>query len=254
MLKIIISGSSGHMGKAVTELALNDQDITIAAGFDVNAQKLYNFPIYAEPLEFSGSANVVVDFSTPAALGGLLSFCLEKKTPLVLCTTGYSEDDLQAIHKTAETLPVFMSGNMSLGINLLADLVRRSCAALGLSFDVEIVERHHRRKVDAPSGTALLLADAAREALPYDPEYIYARQSRREARQSHEIGISAVRGGTIVGEHEVIFAGHDEVIELKHTAFSRDVFAAGALRAAKFMAEVRKPGLYDMRDVLNSAD
>jgi len=252
MLKIIISGSSGHMGRSITELALNDHELTIAAGFDVNAQKLYSFPVYAEPLEFSGPADVVVDFSTPKALSGLLSYGLAKQIPLVLCTTGYSDDDLQAIHKAAETLPVFMSGNMSLGINLLADLVRRSCAVLGLSFDVEIVERHHRRKVDAPSGTALMLADAAREALPYDPEYIYERQSRREARQSHEIGISAVRGGTIVGAHEVIFAGYDEVIELKHTAFSRDVFAVGAVRAAKFMAGGREPGLYDMRDVLDS--
>ncbi|MCL2408284.1 MAG: 4-hydroxy-tetrahydrodipicolinate reductase [Oscillospiraceae bacterium] len=254
MLKIIISGSSGHMGRTVAELALNDRELTISAGFDVDAQKLYNFPVYAAPREFSGAADVVVDFSTPSALGDLLSYCLERKIPLVLCTTGYSDNDLHAIHKAAETLPVFRSGNMSLGINLLADLVKRSCAVLGLSFDVEVAERHHRRKVDAPSGTALMLADAAREALPYEPEYIHERQSRREARQSHEIGISAVRGGTIVGEHEVIFAGYDEVIELKHTAFSRDIFAVGALRAAKFMAGVRNPGLYDMRDVLNSAE
>jgi len=239
------------MGQAVAALAALDPEVSVAAGFDVNAMKLSDFPVYADPMEYSGTSDVVVDFSAPAALDSLLLYCAAKRTPLVLCATGYSDEDLRAIENASKTLPVFRSGNMSLGINLLADLVRRACAVLGNGYDVEIVERHHRRKIDSPSGTALLLADAAKSALPYDAEYVYERQSRREARDDREIGISAIRGGTIVGEHEVIFAGLDEVIELKHTASSRDVFAAGAVKAAKFMANQR-PGMYDMRDVLSA--
>jgi 4-hydroxy-tetrahydrodipicolinate reductase len=183
-------------------------------------------------------------------LDSLLSYCISKKKPLILCATGYSSEQLESINKASEQIPVFKSGNMSLGINLLADLVRRACSVLGGDYDVEIVERHHRRKVDAPSGTALLLADAASDGLPYSPEYTYNRENKRTARERNEIGISAVRGGTIVGEHEVIFAGQDEVIELRHAAASREVFAVGAIRAAKFIAKVNKPGLYNMGDVL----
>jgi len=241
------------MGRAVAGLSADDPGIVIAAGFDVNAVKLGDFPVYADPCEFSGAADVVVDFSSPSALPGLLSYGADKGVPLVLCATGYSADELAAIDRAAKDLAIFRSGNMSLGINLLSDLIRRACAVLGEEFDVEIVERHHRRKIDSPSGTALMLADAASGALPYDPEYIFERESRRAPRGAREIGISAVRGGTIVGEHEVIFAGLDEVIELRHTAYSRDVFAAGAIRAAKFMAgRGRTPGLFDMRDVLAS--
>ena len=250
MLKIIISGCNGHMGRSLTRVAEADPEIEIAAGFDVNAVRLGDFPVYADPMEFSGSCDVIVDFSSPAALDGLLSYCVQKKTPLVLCTTGYSPEQLALIDGAAEKIPVFRSGNMSLGINLLADLIKRTCAVLGEGFDVEIVERHHRRKVDAPSGTALMLANAASSALPYAPEYVYNRQPKREARGKTEIGISAVRGGTIVGEHEIIFAGLDEVIEIKHTAFSREVFVTGAVSAAKFMAKMEKSGLYSMDDIL----
>ena len=252
MLKIIISGCNGYMGRTVAALSEQDPDVEVVCGFDVNAAKPDKFPVCADPMEFGGAADVVVDFSSLTALDGLLSYGCAKKIPLVLCTTGYSPEQISAIEKASERIPVFRSGNVSLGINLLADIIRRSCAVLGGAFDVEIVERHHRRKVDAPSGTALMLADAAASALPYDAEYIFERQSRREARKNHEIGISAVRGGTIVGEHEVIFAGLDEVIELKHTAYSRDIFATGALKAAKFMAGIKEPGLYDMRDVLGA--
>jgi 4-hydroxy-tetrahydrodipicolinate reductase len=185
------------------------------------------------------------------ALDRLLEFGKSRNTPLVLCTTGYTPEQLALIENASKSISVFRSGNMSLGINLLMDLVKRACAVLGESFDVEIVERHHRRKVDAPSGTALMLADAAASALPFsDSEYVFERQSRRQQRGKHEIGISAVRGGTIVGEHEVIFAGLDEVIELRHSAASRDVFAAGAVKAAKFLVGAGAPGLYNMSDVL----
>jgi len=253
VLNMIISGCNGHMGRVIAAIAQDDPDITVVAGFDIDARRLDSFPVFSDPAESSVDVDVVVDFSNPSALEGLIAFGLQKQAPLVLCTTGYSPEQLAAIEIASGRIPVFRSGNMSLGINLLADLVSRACAALGGAFDVEIVERHHRRKVDAPSGTALMLADAAASKLPYAPEYVFERQSRREARGDCEIGISAVRGGTIVGEHEVIFAGLDEVIVLKHTAASRDVFAAGAVKAAKFMAGIGKPGLYDMKDVLDRA-
>ena len=230
-------------------MADDDPEISVVAGFDIDDRQLRDYPVYKNPEEFDGHADVVVDFSSPLALDGLLKYSSANNTPIVLCTTGYSPEHIAMIENVSGNIPVFRSGNMSLGINLLADLVRRACAVLGSGFDVEVVERHHNRKVDAPSGTALMLADAAASALPYDPEYVYERQSKRQPRNECEIGISSVRGGTIVGEHEVIFAGFHEVIELKHSAGSRDVFAAGAVRAAKFLATVGKPGMYDMSDV-----
>ncbi|MEL4105898.1 4-hydroxy-tetrahydrodipicolinate reductase [Oscillospiraceae bacterium WX1] len=250
MLKMVISGCNGYMGKTVARLARAEGDIEIVAGFDVNTTKTDVFPVYGDPMEYGGQADVAVDFSNPAALESLLVCCTHKKLPVVLCTTGYSEAELDMVRDAAKKIPVFKSGNMSIGINLLMDLIRRTAPFLGTGFDIEIVERHHRRKVDAPSGTALMLADAAKSALPYDPVYIYERQSVRQPRGDREIGISSVRGGTIVGEHDVIFAGLDEVIELRHTAYSRDVFAAGAVKAAKFIAGITKPGIYDMQDLL----
>ena len=251
MIKLVISGCNGHMGRIVNDIASGDRDIDVVAGFDVNTETRGSFPVFACPSEFTGSADVVVDFSSALALEPLLEFGVSTRTPLVLCATGYSQGQTVSIGEAAKLIPVFRSANMSLGINLLADLVKRACAVLGSAFDVEIVERHHRRKVDAPSGTALMLADAAASVLPYDPEYIYQRQSVRQPREAHEIGISSIRGGTVVGEHEVIFAGLDEVIELKHTAASRDIFAAGAIKAAKFIAQTVRPGLYDMNDILS---
>ena len=251
MLSLVISGCNGYMGRVVASIAANDPDIIIAAGIDISAQQNEKFPVYITPADYSGTADVIIDFSNPSALDSLLVYGLMNNIPLVLCTTGYSPEQLSAISSAAEQIPIFRSGNMSLGINILSDLVKRACAILGNSFDVEIVERHHRRKMDSPSGTAIMLAETAAAALPYSPEYIYERQSRRSPRESNEIGISSIRGGTIVGEHSVIFAGLDEVIELKHSAASRDVFAAGAIRAAKFIVTVEKPGLYNMSDMLS---
>jgi 4-hydroxy-tetrahydrodipicolinate reductase len=239
------------MGRVVAELAGRDDEVETIAGFDIEHMMSNKFPVYEDPREYDGQADAVIDFSSPSMLDGLLYLAVEKKIPLVLCTTGYSEKQLEAVEKASASVPIFRSGNMSLGVNLLSELVRRACAVLGADFDVEIVERHHRRKTDAPSGTALLLADAASDCLPYEPEYIFARADRRAPRAGREIGISSVRGGTIVGEHEVIFAGHDEVIELKHSAHSRNIFAAGALKAARFVASVKSPGLYSMTDVLS---
>jgi len=249
MTKIILSGCNGYMGHVVTALVSKNPEIMIAAGIDINNQKQDDYPVFANPVDVNTEADVILDFSNPSAIDGLLALGLSKQLPLILCATGYSPEQISDIEKASKQIPVFRSGNMSLGINLMADLIQRACAVLGEDFDVEIVERHHRRKVDAPSGTAMMLADAASSALPYDPEYVFERESSRNARSTHEIGISAVRGGTIVGVHDVIFAGQDEIIELRHTAASRDVFAAGALKAVGFITG-KPPGMYNMKDVL----
>lgn len=246
MLKIIISGCNGHMGRVVASLCAGDPQVEVAAGFDVLGTSDQDFPVCSSPEQFHGHADVVIDFSSPAALDGLLKFGRERKVPLVLATTGYTPEQVAQIGAAALETPIFRSANMSLGINVLLELVKKAASVLGDSYDIEIVERHHRRKVDAPSGTALMIADAAAEACGHETEYIYERHSTRHARDKKEIGISAVRGGTIVGEHEIIFAGHDEVMEIKHTALSREIFAQGALEAAKFMASVTEPGMYDM--------
>ena len=250
MIKMILSGCNGKMGQAVTRMCKDRTDLSIVAGFDMNAAKLSDYPVYADPMEFAGEADVLVDFSNSAALANLLNYCTAKNLPCVLCTTGYNDDQLVQVSHASGKIPVFRSGNMSLGINLLMQLVKKASAVLGENFDVEIIEKHHRQKVDAPSGTALMLADAAASALPHDSQYVDDRHSVRQKRSREEIGISSVRGGTIVGEHDVLFCGPDEIIELKHTATSRDVFANGALSAAVFLAGVKKPGMYSMDDVL----
>lgn len=250
MLKILISGCNGHMGQVVAQICREAEDVEVAAGFDLLGQENEDFPVFSSLAAYPGPADVLIDFSAPAALSALLEFGQERRIPLVLATTGYSPEQVERIEAAAQIIPIFRSGNMSLGVNVLAGLVKKAAAALGENFDIEIVERHHRRKVDAPSGTALLLADAAAEALPYEPQNVYERQSVRSPRDRREIGISSVRGGNIVGDHEVIFAGRDEVIELKHSAMSREVFASGALRAARFLAGVDSPGLYSMTDLV----
>ncbi|MCL2248373.1 MAG: 4-hydroxy-tetrahydrodipicolinate reductase [Oscillospiraceae bacterium] len=249
MLKIINSGCSGYMGRVVTNIAESDPELKIVAGLEKEITAQFDFPVYKDLREFQGDADVIVDFSQPEALDNLLAYSLKKNVPLVLCTTGYSAEQIEAIEIASRKIAILRSGNMSVGINLLLDLVRRAALALGDDFDIEIVEKHHRRKVDAPSGTAHMLADAAAEGLSFKPEKIYERESVRKARDKNEIGISAVRGGTIVGTHEIIFAGQDEIIELSHTAASRDVFAVGAVRAVKFIAN-KTPGLYNMNDIL----
>ena len=246
MLKIIISGCNGHMGRVVASLCAADPQVEVVAGFDVMGSTDREFPVFSSPAQFQGKADAVIDFSSPAALEGLLAFGKATKTPLVLATTGYSPEQVAQVGAAALEVPIFRSANMSLGINVLLELVKKAAAVLGDSYDIEIVERHHRRKVDAPSGTALMIADAAASACGPETEYVFERHSVRQPRDKKEIGISAVRGGTIVGEHEIIFAGHDEVMEIKHTALSREIFAQGAVEAAKFMATVTAPGMYDM--------
>ena len=246
MQKIIISGCNGHMGRVVADICATDPQVEVVAGIDILGQPNPNFPVFSSPAACDVEADAVIDFSHPSALASLLEMCQARNLPVVLATTGYDQAQLEAISEASTHIPVFRSANMSLGVNVLLDLVKKAASVLGLDYDVEIVERHHHRKVDAPSGTALMIADAAASALPYEPEYVYDRHSVRQPRGPHEIGISAVRGGTIVGDHTVIFAGRDEVIELSHHAASREVFASGAVRAAKFLTGVQAPGLYDM--------
>ena len=250
MLKIALSGSSGRMGRVITDICAKKENMKIVAGFDSNALKLSDFPVYADPFEFSGACDVVIDFSNVSSTEQLLSYCLKTRTPVVICTTGHSPEQLAKIGAAATEIPVFRSGNMSIGINLMIDLLRKSASVLGDSYDVEIIEKHHSQKLDAPSGTAIMLADALAGALPYEADYTYDRHERREKRPAHEIGIHAVRGGTIVGEHTVLFAGRDELIEIKHTALSREVFAVGAVDAAAFLAAQTSPGLYDMSQMI----
>lgn len=250
MQKILISGCNGHMGRVVADICASDPQVEVVAGIDILGQKNPDFPVFSSPAACDIPADVVIDFSHPSALVTLLEMCQARHLPVVLATTGYDQAQLEAISEAARHIPVFRSANMSLGVNVLLDLVKKAAAVLGGDYDVEIVERHHHRKVDAPSGTALMLADAAASALPYEAEYVYDRHDVRKPRDPHEIGISSVRGGTIVGDHTVIFAGRDEVIELSHHAASREVFAVGAVRAAKFLAQGRAPGLYSMSDLL----
>jgi len=249
MLKIINSGCFGYMGRVVTNIAESDPNVKIVAGLDINDSGQADYPVFQDLLKFQNEADVIIDFSHPSALDNLLAYALCKNIPLVLCTTGYSAEQFEALDVASKKIPIFHSGNMSLGINLLSVLVKRAAQILGEGFDIEIIEKHHRRKVDAPSGTALMLFNSAAAGLPYEPDIVYERESVRKPRGAHEIGVSAVRGGTIVGTHEVIFAGQDEIIELSHTATSRDIFALGAMRAAQFIKN-KTPRMYNMEDIL----
>ena len=250
MVKIIMSGCNGYMGRTVTDIVAADADAEIVAGIDLADHGDKKYPVFTNIADCNVEADVVIDFSSPKALDSLLSYCTEKKVAAIFCTTGYSEEQLAQIKAAAAHTAVMKSANMSLGINMLLKLVQEAAKHLApAGFDMEIVEKHHNLKVDAPSGTALALADSINEALDQKYDYTYDRSKERKRREKYEIGISAVRGGNIVGEHEVIFAGLDEVIEFKHTAYSKGVFAKGAVQAAKYMAG-KPAGFYDMKDVV----
>lgn len=250
MLKIILSGCGGSMGRTVASCAAENDDCEIVAGIDVKNSEDAAFSVFHSPEEVDAKADALIDFSNPSLLSPLLEFGIEKKVPLVLCTTGYSKEQIQEIKKASARIPVFFSGNMSLGVNLLIELSKKAAKVLGDSFDIEIIEKHHNRKIDAPSGTALMIADGISSVLDKDMHYVYDRHSQRKPRETTEIGIHSIRGGTIVGEHDVIFAGPHEVITLSHSAQSRDIFALGALHAAMFIAR-QANGLYSMSDLLS---
>ena len=251
MVKIIMHGCNGHMGQVISGLVEKDPGAEIVAGIDIADQGKNSYPVFTNMKECQVEADVLIDFSSAKATDALLDYCVERKLPVVLCTTGLSEEQLARVKEASNEVAVLKSANMSLGINMLLKLIQDAAKILATAgFDMEIVERHHRLKLDAPSGTALALADSLNEAMDSQYHYVYDRSQRREMRDDKEIGISAVRGGTIVGEHEVIFAGPDEVIEFKHTAHSKAVFGKGAVEAAKFLAG-KPAGFYDMSNVIN---
>lgn len=250
MTKIIMHGCNGKMGQMISQICREDETVEIVAGIDVFDQGKNEYPVFSSLEECNVSADAFIDFSTAGAVDDVLSYCMEKELPLVLCTTGLSDNQLLKVEECSKKAAVLRSANMSLGINTLFGLLEQAVRALApAGFDVEIVEKHHNQKLDAPSGTALALADAMNKTMDNAYQYKYDRSRERAKRDAREIGISAVRGGSIVGEHEIIFAGKDEVIEIKHTAYSRAIFAKGAVEAAKFLIG-KAPGMYDMREVV----
>ena len=249
MVEVILHGCNGRMGQMLSGLIAEDEEMKVVAGIEPSGEAKNDYPVYKSFDELKETADVIIDFSTASAIDSLLSYCEKTHTPLVLCSTGLSEAQLDRVENLAKESAVLVSANMSLGINVLLKLLKSVTGTLyGNGFDIEIVEKHHNQKLDAPSGTALALADVMKDELD-DISYNLDRSKVRKKRERHEIGISAVRGGTIVGEHEVIFAGTDEVIEIKHTAYSRAIFAKGAMSAAKFL-KGKNTGKYSMSDVI----
>ena len=252
MTRIIMTGCSGKMGASIIAAAGQREDVTIAAGVDLVAPVNAGF-VYAPSFSsLECEADVIIDFSNPAVLSDMLGYAVSHRLPVVICTTGYSEEQKKQINEASKSIPVFYSGNMSLGINLIIELAKKAAAVFGEGFDIEIVEQHHNQKLDAPSGTALMIADAISQVRT-DAEYVYDRHAVRKKRDKREIGIHSIRGGNIVGEHEVIFAGQDEVLTISHSARSKTVFAVGALNAAVFL-KGKEPGMYDMSDLLRESD
>jgi 4-hydroxy-tetrahydrodipicolinate reductase len=250
MVKMIMHGCNGHMGQVITQLVEQDAEIEIVAGIDPFTEKENSYPVFAGIEDCNVAADVIVDFAAVAAVDALLDYAKKTGTPVVLCTTGLTEEQLAKVKETSQDVAILKSANMSLGINTLLKLLKDAAKVFGTAgYDIEIVEQHHRLKKDAPSGTALALADSVNEALGNEYAYVYDRSDRSQQRPDKEIGISSVRGGTIVGVHDVIFAGTDEVITFQHTAYSKSVFAKGAIEAGKFLAG-KPAGMYDMADVI----
>jgi len=254
MVRVILHGCNGKMGQVISSLVAEDDQMQVVAGIDLYDDGHNSYPVYHDIWKCKEEADCLIDFSSASAVDGMLDYCVEKKLPCVLCSTGLSEEQLKKTAEAAKSIAVLRSANMSLGINLMISKLLKSATEVlaKAGFDVEIVEKHHRLKVDAPSGTALALADAVNETLGGAYSYVYDRSDRREKRPENEIGISAVRGGSIVGDHDVIFAGPDEVVTLSHRAYSKGVFGKGAVEAAKFLAG-KPAGKYGMSDVIEAA-
>ena len=251
MIKVIMHGCNGHMGQVISGLVREDKEIEIVAGIDLFDNQENGYPVYTNIRDCHVKADALIDFASPKAVETMLDYCIKKQLPAVICTTGLSEEQLLEIKEAAKKVAILKSANMSLGVNTLLKLLQEAARVLApAGFDMEIVEKHHKYKVDAPSGTALAMADSINEALGNTYTYKYDRSQERKAREAQEIGITAVRGGNIVGDHEVIFAGTDEVITFQHTAYSKAIFAKGAIQAAKFLAG-KVSGFYDMGDVIN---
>jgi len=250
MTNIILSGCNGKMGQVISTLAADREDVNIVFGVDINTEKRFGYEVYSSFDDAPATQGVVIDFSHPSCFEAVTAYCRNNKVPLVMATTGLSPEQRQELTEISKDVAVFFSANMSLGVNLLVSLVKKAAALLEDSFDIEIVEKHHNQKIDAPSGTALMIADEIADTLTNPPEYVYDRHSVRKKRGKSEIGIHAVRGGTIVGEHDVIFAGNDEIIEIRHTAMSKEIFAVGSIKAAKFI-DGKPAGMYDMKNIMD---
>lgn len=250
MTNIIMHGCNGKMGQVITDIVKTDDNAQIVAGIDLIDNRDNGYPVFTSIWDCDINADVIIDFAFAKATDTLIDYAKEKKIPVVLCTTGLSEQQLKKVDLVSQQIAILKSANMSLGINMLLKLVKEAAKILAeADFDIEIVEKHHNQKIDAPSGTALALADSINEAMGDQYDYIFDHSIKREKRGKKELGISAVRGGSIVGEHEIIFAGIDEVVELKHTAYSKAIFAKGAITAAKFL-KGKGAGLYNMGDVI----
>lgn len=250
MINILLSGCNGKMGQVISRLSAQYDDLRIAAGLDLVDHGKNDYPVFSALSACNVEVDLIIDFSNPEALDNILKFAVAKNIPIVVATTGISQLQKEQLEAAAKKIPVFFSANMSLGINLLIELVKKAAKILEPNFDIEIIEKHHNQKLDAPSGTALAIADSINTVLEQKQEYVYDRHSFRKKRAKNEIGIHAVRGGTIVGDHSVIFAGNDEIIEISHTAMSRDILGSGALRAARFLFN-KVPGMYSMSNLVS---
>lgn len=249
LIKVLLCGAKGKMGRVLTDLIAQDTNMEVVAGIDSSEKSQFDYPIFTDFSQCDVKADIVIDFSHHSIIGDLIDYCVDTGTPAVICTTGLEESIIKKIDDSSNKVPLFRSGNMSLGVNLVMDLARKAAKILKDNFDIEIIEKHHKRKVDAPSGTAYMIAEAINDELEGSKDYNFGRSGRASKRKDTEIGIHAIRGGTIVGEHTVIYAGPDEIIEIKHSAMSRKIFAAGAIKAAKFLID-KKNGLYNMDDIL----
>ena len=250
-MDIILCGCNGKMGQAIVNESQKFCNMNIVAGVDIKPDSSKSFPIFSSINDVNIKADIIIDFSNPLALNSILEYSQNQKLPVVICTTGFSKEQVEKINEASKNIPVFYSGNMSLGINLLIELCQKATNVLGDSFDIEIIEKHHNQKIDAPSGTALMIANGISEHLDEKYEYKYNRTTSREKRKKNEIGIHSIRGGTITGDHEVIFAGKDEIITISHHAASRNIFANGAINAAKYILN-KTPGLYKMKNLINN--
>ena len=256
MIKVLLNGCKGRIGMTLCSMIESDdynQTLQVCAGIDAVGGGHFPFPFYTDINDCDMPSDVIIDFSIARAVPGVIDYAVKTKTPLLICTTGLSDDTIEKINEAAKVIPVFRSGNMSLGVNLLVNLIEKAVSVLGdAGFDIEIVERHHNQKIDSPSGTAYMLAEAANDAANGKYEFVYGRRPEDyKKRGKNELGIHSVRGGTIIGDHSIVFAGNDEVIELSHSAFSKNVFAQGAVKAAKFLVG-KSPGLYSMKELMES--
>lgn len=246
---IIISGVCGKMGKVVTDAISKKNGCKVIAGIDRQTDSGFGVPIFSSTESINVSCDVIIDFSNPELTLKVLEFAENKKIPIVICTTGFSNEQIEYIYSVSKRIPIFFSGNMSLGINLLIELAKKAATILSDSFDIEIIEKHHNQKIDAPSGTALMIADAVKNVCPHKMEYIYDRHAYRKIRSKSEVGIHSVRGGTIVGEHEIVFAGNNEILTISHSAQSKEIFAIGAINAALYLIKM-PAGIYNMSNLL----